>query len=78
MSTTEIRVRLVRTRDGQSLDIPPGFELPVDEAVLRADRGRLVLEPIRPASLLRVLDLLEDLDESWPEIEDAPADPIRL
>ncbi|KQT57677.1 hypothetical protein ASG52_23265 [Methylobacterium sp. Leaf456] len=75
MGEQTARVRLVRTPDGQRLDIPPGFMLGGDEAILTAKDGRLVVEPVVRSSLLSVLSGLDDLDEDWPEIEDtAPSD----
>lgn len=72
------RVRLVRTETGQRLDIPPGFALGGDEALLRQDGPRLVLEPVGRPSLLSVLDGLTDLDDMWPEIADPPPEDVRL
>ncbi len=74
----QVRVRLVRTPDGQRLDIPPGFMLGGDEAILRHDGDRLVVEPVPGPSLLAILDRLADLDEDWPEIADTPPDAVRL
>ena len=72
------RVRLVRTEAGQRLDIPPGFVLGDDEALLRQVGDRLVLEPICRPSLLSVLDGLTDLDETWPDIADPVPEDVRL
>lgn len=78
MAEPTTRVRLVRTANGQRLDIPPGFMLVGDEAVLRAEGDRLVVEPVAVPSLLSVLGSLDDLDEDWPDIEDGPPDDVRL
>jgi antitoxin VapB len=72
------RIRLVRTPDGQRLDIPPGFMLGGDDVLLRRDGAKLVVEPVGRPSLLRVLDSLDDLDEAWPEIADALPDDVHL
>ncbi|MEL6063078.1 MULTISPECIES: AbrB/MazE/SpoVT family DNA-binding domain-containing protein [unclassified Methylobacterium] len=74
------RVRLVKTETetGQRLDIPPGFVLGGEEALLRQDRARLVLEPVCRPSLLSVLDGLADLDETWPDIADPVPEDVRL
>lgn len=45
MGELTARVRLVRTPDGQRLDIPPGFMLGGDEATLTAQACRLVVDP---------------------------------
>ncbi|HJE23988.1 MAG TPA: AbrB/MazE/SpoVT family DNA-binding domain-containing protein [Methylorubrum populi] len=78
MAEPTTRVRLVRTAGGQRLDIPPGFMLGGDEAILRTDGDRLIVEPVAVPSLLSVLGTLDDLDEDWPEIEDGPPDDVRL
>ncbi len=78
MGEPTTRVRLVRTVNGQRLDIPPGFMLGGDEAVLRTEGDRLVVEPVAPATLLSVLSGLEDIDEDWPEIEDEVPDDVRI
>jgi antitoxin VapB len=78
MGEGQARVRLVRTRDGQRLDIPEAFAIAGDEAVLRMDGTRLVVEPADAGSLLAVLDGLDDLDDDWPLIEDAPPEAVRL
>ena len=78
MGDVTARVRLVRTPDGQRLDIPPGFMLGGDEAILRTEGDRLVVEPVGVPSLLGVLGDLEDIDEDWPEVEDLQPEDIRL
>lgn len=70
---TERHVKLFRNGRNQALRIPREFELPGDEAILRRDGDRLIIEPIeiRP-SLLQVLATLEPLDEDFPDIDDPP------
>lgn len=75
--TTERRVRLFRNGRNQAVRIPRDLELPGDEAVLRREGDRLILEPAPRRSLLEVLAGLEPLDEDFPKIEDAPPDPIE-
>ena len=81
MDELTARVRLVRTPDGQRLDIPPAFALNGDEAILRSEGRRLVVEPVSAkagGSLLSLLESFETLDEDWPEIEDPPPEDVRL
>ncbi len=49
-----------------------------DEAILTAKDGRLVVEPVARSSLLSVLAGLDDLDEDWPEIDDAAPGDVLL
>ena len=67
-------VRLFRNGRNQAVRIPVEFELPSDEATIHREGNRLVIEPVRRKSLAAILDTLESLDESLPEINDAPAE----
>ena len=58
--------------------IPREFELPGDEAILRKEGERLILEPTRPRSLLAVLEDLEPLDEDFARIPDLPPDSVDV
>jgi antitoxin VapB len=65
----ERRVRLFTNGRNQALHIPREFELPGDEAIVRKEGYRLIVEPVAKPSLLSVLATLEPLDESLPDIE---------
>lgn len=70
----ERHVRLFRNGRNQALRIPREFELPGDEAILRKENDRLIIESVvRRRSLQELLATLKPLDEPFPEIEDAPA-----
>lgn len=72
-------VRLFRNGRNQAVRIPREFELPGDEAILRKEGSRLVLEPAPPSSLLALLATLKPLDEELPRVADAPpADDVEL
>jgi antitoxin VapB len=66
------RARLFRNGRNQALRIPREFELPGDEAIVRKEGDRLIIEPVAKPSLLAILATLEPLDEDFPEIEDLP------
>lgn len=74
----ERHVKLFRNGRNQAVRIPREFELPGEDAVMRKEGGRLVIEPAPRKSLLAVLATLEPLDEEFPEIEDGPPDPVDL
>ena len=74
----ERHVRLFRNGRNQALRIPRDFELPGNEAILRKEGDRLIVEPAQRRSLLQVLDSLEPLTEEFPEIEDRPPDDVSL
>lgn len=74
----EIRhVRLFRNGRNQAVRIPVEFELPGDEALMRRDGDRLVIEPLAKRGLSALLAGLEPLDEAFPEIADPPPLPER-
>jgi len=71
-------VKLFRNGRNQAVRIPVEFELPGDEANMRRDGDRLVVEPVRKQGLLALLKTMKPLDEEFPDIEDAVPDPERL
>jgi antitoxin VapB len=76
---TEARhVKLFRNGRNQAVRIPVEFELPGDEAIIRREGDRLVLEPTRKRGLLGLLETMEPLDEAFPEIEDRPPAPEKI
>lgn len=73
MGETERRVRLFRNGRNQALRIPREFELEGDEAILRKEDDRLVIEPVRKGRLLALLASLEPLEAPLPDVdEDLP------
>jgi antitoxin VapB len=69
---TERHIRLFRNGSNQALRIPRDLELPGNDAVIRKEGDRLIVEPVRNPSLLALLATLQPLDEEFPEIEDPP------
>ncbi len=69
MLETERHVRLFRNGRNQALRIPREFELDADEAVLRRDGDRLIIEPVRKGGLLAVLASLEPLENNFPDVD---------
>ena len=76
--TAERRVKLFRYGRNQAVRIPREFELPDEDAVMRKEGDRLVIEPAARTSLLELLAALEPLDEEFPPIEDLPPEPVDL
>jgi antitoxin VapB len=58
--------------------IPREFELPGEDAIMRKEGSRLIVEPAPPKSLLALLDTLSPLSEDFPLIRDLPPDPVDL
>ena len=74
MSHSERHVRLFRNGRNQAVRIPREFELEGEEAIMRKEGGRLIVEPIRKGRLLSLLSTLSPLDEPFPEVdEDLPS-----
>jgi antitoxin VapB len=70
--TYERHVKLFKNGRNQAVRIPREFELPGEDAVMRKDGERLIIEASPPKSLLSVLARLEPLDDDFPVIEDLP------
>ena len=60
--SVERRVKIFRNGRNQAVRIPREFELPGEDAVMRKEDGRLVIEPVAPRSLLALLATLPSLD----------------
>jgi len=75
---TERRVALFTNGRNQAIRIPRELELPGREAIIRKDGERLIIEPVPKPTLLDVLAALGPLNESFPEPEDAPPEPVDL
>jgi antitoxin VapB len=74
----ERHVKLFKNGCNQPLRIPREFELPGEDAIIRKEGQRLIIQPAPPNSLLAILATLATLDEEFPPIEDGPAEPVDL
>jgi antitoxin VapB len=77
-NATARSVRLFRNGRNQAVRIPREFELPGDEALMRKEGERLIIEPRKKKALLEILADLGPLDEEFPEIEDRPPGSVDL
>jgi antitoxin VapB len=62
----------------QAVRIPREFELAGEDAIMRKEGERLVIEPVQRKSLLAVLATLQPLDEEFPTILDARPEGFEL
>ena len=70
---TERHVRLFRNGRNQAVRIPRDFEIDGNEAIIRKEGNRLILEPVsNKNALLELLKTLEPIQEEIPEMEDPP------
>ncbi len=76
--SAERHVKVFRNGRNQAVRIPREFEFPGEEAIMRKEGDRLIIEPAPPKSLLAVLATLGPLEEDFPPISDLPPDPVDL
>jgi antitoxin VapB len=74
----ERHVKLFKNGRNQAVRIPREFELPGEDAVMRKEGDRLIIEPAPPKSLLSVLATLKPIDEEFPPISELPTEPVKL
>lgn len=77
-SSSERRVRLFKNGRNQAVRIPREFELPAEDAIMRKEGHRLILEPAPPRSLLAVLEALQAIHEDLAPVPDLPIDDVDL
>ena len=65
----ERHVKLFRNGANQALRIPREFELAGNEAIMRKDGDRLIIEPIKPHDLLDLLATWESLTDDFPDVD---------
>lgn len=75
---TDRHVRLFRNGANQAIRIPREFELPGNEATLRKEGNRLIIEPIAQDALMALLATWQDESEGLPNVGDLPAEPVEL
>ena len=76
--TAERRVKIFKNGRNQAVRIPREFELPGEDAVMRKEGDRLVIEPAAPQSLLALLKTLKPIDEDFPPINDLSPRRVNL
>ena len=74
----ERHVKIFKNGRNQAIRIPREFELPGEDAIMRKEGERLIIEPAAPKSLLAVLATLDTLEENFPPISDLPVNPVDL
>ena len=78
--TAERHIRIFRNGRNQAIRIPREFELDAEEAIIRKEDDRLVIEPVRKKGLLATLATLPALDDDFPDIDKGllPLDNVEL
>jgi antitoxin VapB len=71
-------IKLLKNGRNQAVRIPREFELPGEDAIIRREGDKLIIEAAPPPSLLALLADLAPIDESFPDIEDPPPSPVSI
>jgi antitoxin VapB len=71
-------IKLFKNGRNQAVRIPREFELPGEDAIIRRDGDKLIIEAAPPQSLLALLSGLTPIDETFPNIDDPPPSPLSL
>ena len=74
----ERHVKLFKNGRNQAVRIPREFELPGEDAIIRKEGTRLIIEPVPPKSLLALLATLEPLAEDFLPIADPAPEPFEF
>jgi antitoxin VapB len=70
--------KLFKNGRNQAVRILREFECAGEDAVMRTEGDRLIIEPAPPRSLLSALATVQSLDEVFPPIGDLPPEPVDL
>lgn len=71
-------VKLFRNGRNQAVRIPREFELPGDDAIMHREGDKLIIELSQGGGLLALLAELTPIEDSFPQIDDPPPDPVDL
>jgi antitoxin VapB len=74
----ERHVKLFKNGRNQAVRIPREFELPGEDAIIRKEGERLIIELAPTQSLLALLASLSPLDDEFPIISDPHPEPVEL
>lgn len=71
-------VKLFKNGRSQAVRIPRDFELQGDEALMRREGNRLIVESVASMPLAEVFAVWQPLDEGLPDILDKEPEPVDL
>jgi antitoxin VapB len=72
----ERHVKLFKNGRSQAVRIPREFELPGEDAIMRKEGDRLIIEPAPAKSLLALLARLQAIEEDFGAINDPVPSPV--
>lgn len=71
-------VKLFKNGRNQAVRIPREFELPGEDALMRKEGDRLIIEAAPPKSLLKLLAALSPIEEEFAPISDNVPDAVEI
>ncbi|WP_373480259.1 antitoxin [Geminocystis sp.] len=76
----EYHVKLIQQGNIQTLTIPKELKITTSSVIIHQEDDKLIIEPLRQKSLLKVLSTLEPLEEDFPDIDEGllPLDDIEI
>jgi len=76
----EYHVKLIQQGNIQTLPIPKELKITTSSVIIHQEDDKLIIEPLRQKSLLKVLSSLEPLEEDFPDIDEGllPLDDIEI
>jgi antitoxin VapB len=77
-SGPERHVKVFKNGRNKAVRIPREFEFPGQDAIMRKEGDRLVIEPVPTKSLLALLAKLTPLPEDFPPIQDVPPESVEF
>jgi antitoxin VapB len=78
LMSAERHVKVFKNGRNKAVRIPRELEFSGEDAIMRKEGDRLIIEPAPPESLLAVLATLAPLHEDFPPIQDLPPDPVEV
>jgi antitoxin VapB len=74
----ERKVKLFQNGRNQAVRIPREFELPGEDAIMRKEGDKLIIEPAKPQGLLDLLRTLDPIENDFAPVEKIPPEPFDL
>lgn len=74
----ERHVKLFKNGRNQAVRIPREFELPGEDAIMRKEGARIIIEPAPVSSLLDLLSQLEPIDDDFGPVDDPAPEPLDI
>lgn len=71
-------VKLFKNGRNQAVRIPREFQLPGDDAIIRKEGNKVIIEAAAPRSLLALLATLEPLGDEFPSVHDETPDEVDI